>query len=392
MHKLELPEPDTGAKQHSAQLLALIENEIQAHDGWIDFAHYMQLALYAPGLGYYSAGLQKFGEQGDFITAPEVSPLFGRSLARPLQHVLQAMGGGDLLEFGAGSGRLAADVLNQLQALQSLPEHYYILELSAELRQRQYHTLQQQCPDCLSRVSWLEALPEEKIDAVVIANEVLDAMPVQRFVMTEAGLHELGVSRQPRGLALETRPADARLQAEVRHLQEDTGRVFAADYMSEINRHLEPWLASLAQMLNRGVVYLIDYGYPRDEYYLPERNGGTFMGYYRHRAFDDPLWYPGLQDMTAFVDFTAVAEAAVASGFELQGFTSQGNFLLDCGLLDLVQAQASDDSRRQLQLMQQMKTLTLNTEMGERFKVMGLSLNMPLDAPGFRLRDYSHRL
>jgi len=392
MHKLDLPEPGSEEKYHSATLQSLIETRIDEAGGWLDFARYMELALYAPGLGYYSAGLQKFGEQGDFITAPEVSPLFGRSLARPLSEALQDLGGGDVIEFGAGSGKLAADVLLELQHLQCLPRHYYIVELSAELKQRQLASLQQACPDLLDRVSWLATLPQEKISGVVIANEVLDAMPVQRFVTHATGLQALGVSRQQQQLVLSTRPADDRLQQQVQHLQDDMGRNFPADYMSEINLNIQPWLAAVAGMLERGAVYLIDYGYPREEYYLAERDTGTFMGYYRHRAFDDPLWYPGLQDLTAFVDFTAVAEAAVATGFELAGFTSQGNFLLDCGLLELLQAQASGDEKVHLQQLQQMKTLTQNTEMGERFKVMALSMNMTLGHRGFALRDYSHRL
>ena len=389
MHKLELPEPGNDEKQHSARLLAVIERAIDAAGGWIDFAHYMELALYSPGRGYYSAGLQKFGEHGDFITAPEISPLFARSLAQPVSQVLQSMGGGNVVEFGAGSGKLAADMLQQLDELHCLPQQYFIVELSAELKQRQQQTLQQLCPQLIDRVGWLDALPQQKIDAVVVANEVLDAMPVQRFLTTDTGLHAIGVVRGEHGLALASRPAEAPLQAAVAHLQQDMGQQLAPNYMSEINPNIAPWLQALAAALNRGAVYLVDYGYPRLEYYLPERTTGTFMGYYRHHAFDDALWYPGLQDLTAFVDFTAVAEAAVAAGFDVAGFTSQGNFLMDCGLPELMQQAAS---RSQLQQAQQMKTLTLNTEMGERFKVMALSMNLLLDAPGFSLRDYLHRL
>lgn len=392
MHKLELPEPNTAAKRHSAQLCTLIQKHIHESGGWIDFAQYMELALYAPGLGYYTAGLQKFGESGDFITAPEVSPLFGRAFAKAVGHALHAMGGGNIIEFGAGSGRLAVDMLTQLDADACLPEHYYIVELSADLSQRQYETLHACCPEMLERVVWLQSLPCEALDAVVIANEVLDAMPVQRFVIDDTGPKVLGVSHQQGCLVLETRPADDALMAAIAHVQEDTGKPFAPGYMSEINFNLQPWLNSLAQILNSAAVYLVDYGYPRTEYYLPERNTGTLMGYYRHRAFDDPLWYPGLQDLTAFVDFTAVAEAALNSGFEMEGFTSQGNFLLDCGILTLIQEEADNDARSELQRMQQLKTLTQNTEMGERFKVMGLSKNMQLGGPGFVFKDYSYRL
>lgn len=392
MHKLDLPEPGLEEKRHSARLRALIEQTIAEAGGWIDFGQYMQLALYAPGLGYYSAGLQKFGEQGDFITAPEISPLFARTLAGPISKTLDLLGGGDVLEFGAGSGRFAADLLRQLSVLGRAPERYCIIELSAELRHRQQQTLAHLCPEFVGRVHWLDTLPRDPIDGVVVANEVLDAMPVRRFLVTESGIAAMGVAKGEQGLVLEPRPADDALQRQVEHIQEDIGMRLPCGYMSEINGHLEPWFRSLASSLNKGAVYLIDYGYPRSEYYLAERSAGTCMGYYRHRAFDDPLWYPGIQDLTAFVDFTAVAEAAVATGFELEGFTSQGNFLMDSGVLKFMDEVEFDNEQQRMQSIQQIRTLTQNTEMGERFKVMALSMNLSLHAEGFGLRDYSWRL
>jgi SAM-dependent MidA family methyltransferase len=391
MHKLELPEPGEEEKQHSARLRALIEQAIADAGGWIDFSQYMQLALYTPALGYYAAGLRKFGEQGDFVTAPEISPLFGAALAVPVAGALQSMAGGDLLEFGAGSGRLAVDLLGRLQQMQCLPRHYYIVELSAELRQRQQQALQSLAPDCADRVRWLDQLPTEKMQAVIIANEVLDAMPVKRFMMTESSADELGVACESDRLIMQSRPATGELLQHLQHLQQYLGCVLAPGYLSEINLNIQPWLAALANLLEQGIVYLIDYGYPRSEYYLPERTTGTFMGYYRHRAFDHALWYPGLQDMTAFVDFTAVAEAAVATGFDVEGFTSQGNFLMDCGLLELVE-NAAGDERQRLRGVQQIKTLTMNSEMGERFKVMALSMGLDMPKQGFRIRDYLYRL
>ena len=389
---LDLPEPDLDARQHSQALTDVIVREIKAAGGWIDFSQYMTLALYAPGLGYYSAGLQKFGEGGDFITAPELSPLFAQSLANPVAAVLSDMAGGNIIEFGAGSGVLAAGLLAELHLKQQLPERYFIIELSAELKQRQQQTLNQRVPELMDRVEWLDALPEQPLKAVVLANEVLDAMPVRRFVKMGNEVQALGVAISDDGLVLRPGETDTDLQQAVDHVEEDIGHQLAPAYRSELNLNIEPWLRSLADALLQGAVYLIDYGYPRSEYYLPERDMGTFMCYYRHRTHDDALWYPGLQDMTAFVDFTAVAEAALAAGFEIAGFTSQSNFLLDSGMAELLERQMPDSEKERIALVQQMKSLTLPTEMGERFKVMALDKNLPGIIPGFRLRDYSARL
>ena len=392
MQKLELPEPSAEEKNHSRALADKISEEIRTAGGWLEFSRFMALALYAPGLGYYSAGLQKFGEQGDFITAPEVSPLFAQSLARPVSRVLQMMGGGSIIEFGAGSGIMAAGLLAELQQLDCLPDRYYIVELSAELQQRQQQTIKQQLPDLFDRVHWLSALPEQPLKAVVLANEVLDAMPVQRFVKQNGKIMALGVVEQDGGLVLQTREADNILSRAVLQLEEELGRSFAEGYCSEINLNIKPWLKSIEQVLSAGAIYLIDYGYPRQEYYSEERHMGSFICYYRHRALDEPLWYPGLLDMTAFVDFTAVAEVALELALDVEGFTSQGNFLLDSGLAQIVESRQTEDTRQRLQLAQEMKTLTLPTEMGERFKVLGLSKNLAEIIPGFQLRDYRNRL
>ncbi len=392
MQILDLPEPDLDARQHSQVLVDVIQREIQAAGGWIDFADYMSLALYAPGLGYYSAGLQKFGEAGDFITAPELSPLFAQTLANPVAAVLGDMGGGNIVEFGAGSGVLAAGLLAELDHKQQLPERYFIIELSAELKQRQQQTLNQKVPELMGRIEWLDTLPRQPLKAVVLANEVLDAMPVRRFVTMDGKALPLGVAVTDEGLVLRPGEADTDLQQAVDHIEEDIGYQLAQVYRSEINLNIEPWLQSLADALLQGAVYLIDYGYPRAEYYLPERDMGTFMCYYRHRTHDDALWYPGLQDMTAFVDFTAVAEAAVAVGFDIAGFTSQSNFLLDSGIGQLLEQQMPETDRGRIALVQQMKSLTLPTEMGERFQVMALDKNLPGIVPGFGFRDYSERL
>ncbi|MCW8956669.1 MAG: SAM-dependent methyltransferase [Gammaproteobacteria bacterium] len=388
MLALELPEPTKDEKQHSTKLVARIIQEIDQSAAYINFAEYMQLALYSPGLGYYAAGQQKFGEAGDFITAPELSPLFAQTLALSICQILAAMDRACVIEFGAGSGVLACGLLSELDRLGRLPEKYLIIELSAELKQRQQQQIKQQVPHLLERVQWLDSLPEQSMNAVVIANEVLDAMPVRRFIKQGDKICDLGVSHEAGQLHLITTEATEDLQQAVVAIESDLDRVFADSYQSEVNLNIGPWLRSIYDMLDTGVALLIDYGYPRSEYYLPERNMGTSMCYYRHRTHDNPLWYPGLQDITAFVDFSAVAQHAQAAGFELYGYTSQGNFLMDSGLPQIVDAQFSGDSRQQLQLVQQVKTLTLPTEMGERFKVMGLSKNWQSEIPGFGLRNY----
>ncbi|MDQ1362552.1 MAG: hypothetical protein QG652_412 [Pseudomonadota bacterium] len=392
MMKLDLPQPDASAVEHSAQLAALIRNTIAANSGWIDFSQYMQLALYAPGLGYYSAGLQKFGEQGDFMTAPEISSLFAFSLANPVAKLLAEMSQPHVIEFGAGSGRLAADLLLRLEALNILPEKYLIIELSAELQQRQLQMISQQAPHLLHRVIWLQQLPLQPLNGIVLANEVLDAMPVSRFVKQGDKFFPLGVALHENDFVLRSGPFEPVLHQTLQAIEEETGVVMSHGYTSEINLHVQPWLQAVSDMLNQGVAYLIDYGYPRAEYYSAERSMGTLMCHCRHRSFDDAMRFPGLQDITAFVDFTAVAEAAAQAGFDVQGFASQGNFLLDCGLPALLQEKTGTDERRNLQWIQQMKTLTLPSEMGERFKVLGLSKNINITMPGFGMQDLRYRL
>ncbi|MFW2372940.1 MAG: class I SAM-dependent methyltransferase [Gammaproteobacteria bacterium] len=388
MLALDLPEPTDEEKQHSAQLVAHITNNIDRSSGWINFAEYMQLALYSPGLGYYAAGRQKFGESGDFITAPELSPLFAQTLAQSIGRLLESMEQACVIEFGAGSGVLASGLLQELEALEQLPDKYLIIELSAELKHRQQQQIVQMVPDLADRVQWLDRLPDQSLNAVVLANEVLDAMPVRRFIKQHGSICDLGVSHDAGQLTFASTKAADDLQAAVQTIETDIGRTFDESYQSEVNLNIGPWLASIYNMLETGVVLLIDYGYPRAEYYLPERNMGTSMCYYRHRTQDNPLWFPGLQDITAFVDFSAVAQHGQATGFELFGYTSQANFLLDSGLSQILEAQFSGDNRQQLELAQQAKTLLLPTEMGERFKVMCLTKKWQYDVPGFGLRNY----
>ena len=392
MIKLELPQPESAALDHSAQLKHIIRNTIAAKSGWIDFSEYMQLALYTPSLGYYSGCLQKFGEHGDFITAPEVSPLFGQCLANPLAQIIKSMPAPHIIEFGAGSGKLAAEVLAQLALLKALPEQYLIVELSAELQQRQSQTIMQRVPQLHPLVVWLQSLPENPVNAVVLANEVLDAMPVTRFIKQQGKFFPLGVACNGDNLSLALGEFNAELNQHVTAIENTLDHEFCDGYVSEINLNISPWVKSVSAVLNQGAVFLLDYGYARSEYYLPERSMGTLMCYFRHRAFDDPLHLPGLQDITAFIDFTALAEAAQSAQLDVQGFTSQAHFLMDCGLPQLLEQKLGDDQRQNLMWIQQMKTLTLPSEMGERFKVMLLNKNIDVDIPGFGLQDMRYRL
>ncbi|MEA3273920.1 MAG: SAM-dependent methyltransferase [Pseudomonadota bacterium] len=382
--------PDAAAGAHSRRLEALIRKEAQGRGGLLPFDRYMELALYAPGLGYYVSGTRKFGPQGDFVTAPELSPLFGRCIANQCREVLEALGGADLLEFGAGSGVLAAEVLATLEGVGVLPNRYLILELSPELRERQRSLLAERVPRLLERVSWLDGLPGG-FRGVVLANEVLDAMPVHRFRVDDSGsAAEIFVrSVDGRWEELAAEPQSPGLEAAVRELQSD-GLAVDAGYASEINLRLCPWLAALAEATERGLVLLIDYGYPRREYYQADRSGGTLMCHYRHRAGTDPYRHVGLRDITAHVDFSALAAGGRAAGFESVGYTTQAHFLIGCGLDRLLAETALDDGS--MDLLLGAKQLVLPAAMGERFQVLGLAKGLTGPWCGFSVRDLSGRL
>ncbi len=385
----ELPVPSAEALAHSARLAALIREAIAAAGGRLGFDRFMELALYAPGLGYYSAGSRKFGEAGDFITAPELSPLFSRCLARQCAEVLAGIQGGAILEFGAGSGVMAADILAELAALNRLPTHYFILEVSAELRARQQQTIREKVPQLAERVAWLDALPDAGFHGVVLANEVLDAMPVHRFRIRDGASRELYVVADGEGFALEPGEPGPEVAAALAQLRQQLP--LAEGYESELNLRAGDWVRSIGGFLAQGVALFIDYGFPRSEFYHPQRSGGTLMCHYRHRAHDDALVLPGLQDITAHVDFTAVAEAALAAGLSVRGYTSQANFLIANGLTALL-AEAQGDVRQQLTLAAQVKRLTMPGEMGELFKVMALSRGWDGPLQGFTQRDERGRL
>lgn len=383
-----LPVPDSDAQSHSEELINLIRDEITRAGGRISFARYMELALFAPGLGYYSAGSRKFGEQGDFVTAPEISSLFSRTLARQVAEVFQVLGDGDVLEVGGGSGVMAADMLTQLESHNALPTRYLILELSADLRERQKALLTEQVPHLLNRVTWLDELPQSGFRGVVVANELLDALPVHCFSIEADGVKERFVSwSDDRFQWSSGEPETTQLRDQIKTLAGD----LPVGYVSEINLAANAWISSIAQMMESGVVLLIDYGFPRDEYYHPQRSTGTLMCHYRHRAHDDPFVYPGLQDITAHVDFTAIAEAAVDTGLDVSGYTSQAYFLLGNGLTELAD-ECENNEKEQLLVAQQIRTLTMPGEMGELFKVMALSKKFDSPLRGFSMMDNRHKL
>jgi SAM-dependent MidA family methyltransferase len=387
----DLPQPASDAIALSKALVRLITREIKAAGGAIPFSRYMELCLYAPGLGYYSAGQRKFGGGGDFVTAPEVSSLFGRCLARCCAAALQQTASREVLEFGAGSGRLAVDLLGELDVLGCLPQRYFILERSADLQQRQQQLLYLELPQLVERVVWLDQLPPAGFRGVMLANEVLDAMAVERFHWNGTAAKQYFVAQGTAGFEWLERPVGTPgLQAAIDGLA--GACKLPAGYVSEINLSLGAWLGSVAERLEEGLLLLVDYGYERDEYYHPQRSSGTLMCHYRQRAHDDPFLWPGLQDITAHVDYTAVAEAASVAGLAVSGYTNQAWFLLDCGLEVLLQDAGPTDSVAYLQLAQQAKTLILPGEMGERFKCIALTRGIEEPLPGFRMQDFRYRL
>ncbi len=385
-----LPPPPAEALALGERLVEQIRGELRECGGALPFSRYMELCLYSPGLGYYSAGLQKFGADGDFVTAPEISPLFGRCLAQACAGVLQ-LTGGDVLEFGAGSGRLAVDLLKELESLDALPDRYLVLEPSAELRDRQQALIGSELPRLAARVEWLDRLPGAGFRGVVLANEVLDAMPVERFRWDGEAVRRLCVHEAGERFDwAECAAQSPELSAAVEPLCREYG--LAPGYVSEINLMLPAWLQGIADVLGQGMLLLADYGYPRREYYHPQRGRGTLRCHYRHRTHEDPFLWPGLQDVTAHVDFTAVAEAAVAAGLDVAGYTTQAAFLIDCGLERLLEAAGGPESGDWLKTVQQAKTLIMPGEMGESFKFIALTRGLDGALPGFRMQDMRERL
>ena len=382
--------PDEAA--HSRRLSHRIWEEIDKCGGWLSFERFMEMALYEPGLGYYSAGATKLGAGGDFVTAPEISSLFSRCLATQCSEILRQVSGGSILELGAGSGVMAADLLNELAAQGALPERYLILEVSADLRERQLAMIRERAPEHEGRVDWLDRLPEE-FRGVMLANEVLDALPVQRFRVRGDQLNALGVTWQLGRLDWSETHAAPELEAAVRRIEANSGERLPDGYTSEINTRLAPWIAGIGAALREGVALFIDYGLPQRQYYRSDRREGTLLCHFRHRFHDDPLINVGVQDIGAWVDFTAVAEAGCAAGLTVAGFATQAHFLIGNGLEQLLApAEVGSELASRVQLARQAMLLTLPGEMGERFKVIGLSRGFEPPLRGFSVRDLAATL
>jgi SAM-dependent MidA family methyltransferase len=388
---MPLPELSPDEAAHSERLVQRIRDAIDAAGGWISFERFMEMALYEPGLGYYSAGATKLGSAGDFVTAPEISPLFSRCLANQCIEVLDAVSAGHILELGAGSGVMAADVLSELDRQQKTPERYFILEVSADLRERQRALLQQRLPHLVDRIEWLDQLPQD-FRGVLLANEVLDALPVERFRIRGLQVNQLGVTWQLGRLDWSEVHANAALESAVREIEFNLGEPFADGYTSELNLRLQPWVAGVAESMREGVAFFIDYGLPRRQYYAASRSEGTMLCHFRHRFHDDPLINVGVQDIGAWVDFTAVAEAAAAAGMGVAGYTTQAHFLIGNGIEQFLAPKDDEELTARLQLARQAMLLTLPGEMGERFKVIGLSKGVNLPLRGFSVRDLAASL
>jgi len=397
-----LPALSPEEEAHSRAVADAIRARIEAAGGWIPFDEFMERALYAPGLGYYTAGGRKIGQGGDFTTAPEVSDLFSRCVARQCAEVL-ASGGGSILELGAGTGRMAAEILTTLASLGAAPERYLILEVSADLRERQEARIAALPAELRTRVQWLDALPAQPISGVILANEVLDALPCQRIVIRGGEVRALGV-----GLASAAAPethgglgiaADG-VRRDFRFVEREgaaSGAVVSAwkgiaqslsfpledGYRTELCTRIEPWIASLGDCLERGLVLLFDYGLPRAHYYHPQRTDGTLRCHFKQRAHDDPFINAGVQDITAWVDFTRVAEAADAARLEVRGFATQAAFLLGLGIEGMV---------TDVRLASEARQLLMPGEMGEAFKAMALTRNLDANLSGFSVQDLRHSL
>jgi len=376
------PEPDSEALAHSARVVERVRTEIEGCGGVLPFERYMALVMYEPSLGYYVSGTRQFGRQGDFVTAPELGSLYGRCVARQVAQILDQLDGGSLLEFGAGSGVLAATVLAELADRDSLPVEYLIMEVSPVLRAQQQQTLAGQIEQNLVKVRWLDSLPESGFRGVILANEVLDAMPIIRFRVGAEGHMTAGVVRRNGHLDWSWQ-RDPSQDGRIDRLVQQYGLV--ADYTSEVNPRAAAWMQTVGRVLDAGLILVMDYGYPGAEYYHYERSNGTLMCHYQHRAHMDPFLYPGLQDLTAHVDFSAVAAAGQLAGLDIAGFTSQEAFLLSTGVLDLVAHESSGPVDPKLSA--ELKQLTLSSEMGESFKALAMVKHIDSPLLGFSLRD-----
>lgn len=386
-----LPQPDAHSAEHGERVKEYIRQHIDAAGGSIGFAEFMQHALYAPGLGYYTAGSTKFGEAGDFVTAPEVSSVFGRVLARQCAEVLSQVEGGAILEYGAGSGKLAVDMLQTLDSMDALPSSYMILEVSPDLCQRQRMYIERHVPGLAFLVTWLD-MPPESFRGAMVANEVLDSFPVERFVRRKKAVMQQRVGFNGAGFEWREAAANEHLASFVQRIEKDIGATLLDGYTSEACLALSPWVGGLAGVLDEGIAFLFDYGVSRREFYADDRSDGWLRCHFRHHAHDNPLVLPGVQDLTAWVDFTSVASTATHAGLDIAGYTPQAQFLLAGGLEQEMAEFGSLPVDEQVKLSGQVKTLTLPGEMGEHFKCLALRRGS-IEAPSaFSLADRTHTL
>ena len=388
----ELPVPDNNAVKHSQKVCKKIKREIRDRNGMISFKRFMEIAMYEPGLGYYSSGTTKFGVHGDFITAPELSTVYSKCIARQCQQILNELDKGTILELGPGTGRLACDILQTLEHSDCLPDKYFLFETSADLRNKQQEYIRQQIPHLEKIISWLDEIPESTFNGIILANEVLDAMPVHRFVFSDNQVMELNVGY-----------VENRFVWRVNHFDNETFQVVYRElnpfldtwpqgYTGEINTDLQPFISSFSDTIRQGVILIVDYGYPRQDYYHPQRIDGTLLCHYRHRVHNDPFFYPGLQDITSSVNFTCLAEAAVNAGLDVCGYTTQAHFLMSCGLEEVIKQMEEGNSLDNASLSSQIRQLTMPGEMGERFKFIALTKNLNIPLLGFQFVDLRAKL
>jgi SAM-dependent MidA family methyltransferase len=386
----DLPSPDDASLNHSSIVLEELTKKINTNEGWINFSDYMQFILYEPSLGYYSSGTRKLGVGGDFTTAPEISNVFGRCLANCVIKILQDSPKQMILEIGGGSGQLAFDILTQLDNLGFIPDQYYILEISADLKDRQQRLLAKLPNNLLEKVIWLDSLPENLITGVILGNEVLDAMPCRRFRIQDEDVYEIGISFNNQRLIEQDKLADEVIKNSVHKIEKELNRKFANGFISEIRPDYRHWFSTISSSLVSGAIVFIDYGYSRGEYYSADRSTGTLVCHYQNTAHYDPLFLPGVQDLSAWVDFSLVANVGLENGFKVDTYTSHRDFLLSAGILELVD-QISDQNQR-FKINHALKQLLLPSQMGDTFKFMLLSKNCMIEESFMETRDFRYLL
>ena len=386
----DLPTPDDASLNHSSIVLEELVKKTNANGGWINFADFMQFILYEPGLGYYSSGTRKLAVGGDFTTAPEISNLFGVCLAECIIKILQSCPKQMILEIGAGSGQLAFDILTHLDSQGFIPDQYYILELSADLKDRQQRLLAKLPNNLLEKVIWLDSLPENLITGVILGNEVLDAMPCRRFRIQDEDIYEIGISYTNQRLIEQDKLADEIIKDFVNKIERELSRKFANGFVSEIRPDYRHWFSTISSSLVSGAIVFIDYGCSREEYYSADRSTGTLVCHYQNTAHYDPLFLPGVQDLSAWVDFSLVADVGLEHGFKIDSYTSHRDFLLSAGILEFVD-QISDQNQK-FKINHAVKQLLLPSQMGDTFKFMLLSKSCMIEESFMEARDFRYLL